>query len=63
MRTGPYLVETVVPSISGNRSRCTPSRDTSAPTRSDREATLSISSMNTMPVSSASCTASRVAVS
>ena len=24
--TGPYLVETVVPSISGSRSRCTPSR-------------------------------------
>ena len=29
--TGPYLVETVVPSISGSRSRCTPSRLTSAP--------------------------------
>ena len=24
--TGPYLVATVVPSISGSRSRCTPSR-------------------------------------
>ena len=30
--TAPCLVETVVPSISGRRSRCTPSRDTSAPT-------------------------------
>ena len=27
--TAPCLVETVVPSISGSRSRCTPSRDTS----------------------------------
>ena len=25
--TGPYLVATVVPSTSGSRSRCTPSRD------------------------------------
>ncbi len=29
----PCLVETVVPSISGSRSRCTPSRETSAPPR------------------------------
>jgi len=29
--SGPYLVATVVPSISGRRSRCTPSRLTSAP--------------------------------
>ena len=37
LRTVPCLVATVVPSISGNRSRCTPSRLTSAPpTRSDR---------------------------
>ena len=28
--TAPCLVETVVPSISGSRSRCTPSRETSA---------------------------------
>ena len=27
--TAPCLVETVVPSISGSRSRCTPSRETS----------------------------------
>ena len=49
--TGPCLVETVVPSISGSRSRCTPSRETSAPMRppSEREQTLSISSRNTMP--------------
>ena len=29
--TIPYLVDTVVPSTSGSRSRCTPWRDTSAP--------------------------------
>ena len=61
--TGPYLVETVVPSISGSRSRCTPSRETSAPARSLRLATLSISSRKTMPVSSASATASLAAAS
>ena len=38
--TGPCLVETVVPSISGSRSRCTPSRVTSAPARSWRERDL-----------------------
>ena len=38
--TGPYLVETVVPSISGSRSRCTPSRETSAPARSARRGHL-----------------------
>jgi hypothetical protein len=47
--TGPCLVLTVVPSISGSRSRCTPSRDTSAPMRPSRPAILSISSRNTMP--------------
>ena len=34
--TAPCLVETVVPSISGSRSRCTPSRDTSPPMRPSR---------------------------
>ncbi len=51
--TMPYLVVTVLPSTSGSRSRCTPSRDTSAPMVSWRRATLSISSMNTMPFCSA----------
>ena len=44
----PYLVCTVVPSTKGNKSRCTPWRDTSAPARS-LPAILSISSKNTMP--------------
>ena len=50
--TGPCLVETVVPSMSGSRSRCTPSRETSPPMRppSEREQILSISSRNTMPL-------------
>ena len=47
--TAPCLVETVVPSISGSRSRCTPSRETSAPMRPSRPAILSISSRKTMP--------------
>src|SRR5690242_9206741 len=47
--TMPYLVETVVPSTSGSRSRCTPWRETSAPIVSPRLAILSISSRNTMP--------------
>ena len=47
--TGPCLVATVVPSISGSRSRCTPSRDTSAPMRPSRAQILSISSRKTMP--------------
>ena len=38
--TGPCLVLTVVPSISGSRSRCTPSRDTSAPMRPSRRGDL-----------------------
>ena len=50
--TGPCLVETVVPSINGRRSRCTPSRLTSAPTRSERAVILSISSRKTIPLSS-----------
>ena len=48
--TGPYFVPTVVPSMSGRRSRCTPSRLTSAPMRSERAQILSISSRNTMPL-------------
>ena len=58
--TAPCLVETVVPSISGSRSRCTPSRETSPPLRPSRTQILSISSRNTMPLFStaliASCT-------
>ncbi len=61
--TGPYLVETVVPSISGSRSRWTPSRETSAPRVSARAATLSISSMKTMPFCSTAVTASRFTAS
>ena len=54
----PYLVDTVLPSISGNRSRCTPSRDTSAPPLpSLRRQTLSISSRKTIPFCSAASTA------
>ena len=60
----PYLVLTVEPSTSGSRSRCTPSRLTSAPMPSLRLATLSISSMNTMPCcSQASIAASRTSSS
>ena len=40
MRTAPCLVVTLVPSISGSRSRCTPSRETSAPPRCSRAADL-----------------------
>ena len=40
---------TVLPSIRGSRSRCTPSRETSDEVFSERLATLSISSMKTMP--------------
>ena len=61
--TGPCLVETVVPSISGSRSRCTPSRLTSAPRVSARAQTLSISSMKTMPFCSTAVIASRVTAS
>ena len=43
---------TIVPSINGKRSRCTPSRDTSAPDLSERAHTLSISSRKTIPLSS-----------
>ena len=53
----PCLVVTEQPSISGSRSRCTPSRDTSAPPTSPRLATLSISSIKIMPVCSAAATA------
>ncbi len=61
--TMPYLVDTVQPSTNGNRSRCTPSRDTSAPPPlSARFATLSISSIKTIPFCSAFSTA-RVLIS
>ena len=50
---GPYLVATVVPSISGSRSRWTPSRLTEPP-RTSLTAILSISSRKTMPFASAS---------
>ena len=59
----PYLVFTVQPSMSGSRSRCTPSRETSAPIASLRRATLSISSMKTMPVCSTAETASALSSS
>ena len=61
VRTMPYLVLTVEPSISGSRSRCTPSRDTSVPPVSERLATLSSSSIKTMPwfsTTSMACTLS-----
>src|SRR5450759_442329 len=49
--TAPCLVDTVVPSIRGSRSRCTPSRETSPPPlRPSRTQILSISSRNTMPL-------------
>ena len=60
---GPCFVLTVVPSIKGNRSRCTPSRLTSAPLASARAHTLSISSKNTMPFSCTDSNAMRVTVS
>ena len=56
---GAVLGGTVVPSISGKRSRCTPSRDTSAPPRPSRAQILSISSRNTIPLLSTSPMASR----
>ena len=49
---GPCLVLTVVPSISGNKSLCTPSLETSPPTLSLLAETLSISSKKTIPFSS-----------
>ena len=52
--TMPYLVLTVLPSTSGSRSRCTPSRETSTPdTEPCWRAILSISSRKTMPFCSA----------
>ncbi len=53
----PYLVLTVQPSMSGNRSRCTPSRLTSPPPRLSLLAILSISSRNTIPFCSTACRA------
>ena len=61
--TAPYLVATVVPSNRGSRSRCTPSRLTSPPERSERVVTLSISSRKTIPFSSTAVRASRTTVS
>ena len=49
----PYRVWTLLPSTIGSMSRCTPSRDTSTPLTFCRDAILSISSMNTMPICSA----------
>ena len=43
---------TVVPSIKGSKSLCTPSLETSPPTLSLLAETLSISSKNTIPFSS-----------
>ena len=57
VRTMPHLVFTVEPSISGSRSRCTPSRETLAPVSSCWLVTLSISSRKTMPVCSVTSTA------
>ena len=57
--SGPYLVATVVPSISGSRSRWTPSRLTEPP-RTSLTAILSISSRKTMPFASASASATRL---
>ena len=51
--TMPCLVLTVEPSINGNRSRCTPSRDTSGPDDSPRLHILSISSIKMIPLFSA----------
>mmetsp|Transcript_66394 Transcript_66394/g.182115 ORF Transcript_66394/g.182115 Transcript_66394/m.182115 type:complete len:279 (-) Transcript_66394:121-957(-) len=57
----PCLVETTLPSMSGSRSRCTPSEEASAePRKSPREQILSISSMKTMPSCSVRVTACRL---
>ncbi len=64
--TDPCLVITVEPSTMGSRSRWTPSRDTSGPDPPPacwRPATLSISSMNTMPACSTRESASALAAS
>lgn len=50
----PYLVLTVVPSTKGNKSLCTPERDTSLLAELFLVATLSISSKNTIPFCSTS---------
>ena len=59
----PYLVFTVVPSIIGRMSRCTPSRLTSGPCPPSRPQTLSISSMKMMPDCSTRSTAWRETLS
>ena len=58
VRTMPCLVLTVEPSTIGNRSRCTPWRDTSGPIVPSRPAILSISSRKTIPDCSTRRTAS-----
>ena len=63
VRTWPCLVATTVPSMSGSRSRWTPSRLTSAPNLSERAQILSISSRNTMPFCSTALIAWRVTLS
>ena len=60
---GPCFVFTVVPSIKGNKSLCTPSLETSPPTLSLLADTLSISSKKTMPLSSADFFASSTILS
>ncbi len=62
--TGPYFVFTVLPSTMGSRSRCTPPRDTSGPCDWPAgSATLSISSMKTIPFDCTRSSASRATVS
>ena len=59
----PCFVDTVVPSIRGSKSLCTPSLLTSPPRASDLAQTLSISSRNTIPFCSTASIAARVTVS
>src|SRR5438552_3899801 len=59
----PYFVLTVVPSMIGRMSRCTPSRLTSGPWPPSRPAILSISSMKMMPACSTRSTAVRATLS
>src|SRR3954465_259033 len=59
----PYFVFTVVPSMIGRMSRCTPSRLTSGPCDPSRPAILSISSMKMIPACSTRSTAARATLS
>ena len=62
--TGPYFVFTVLPSTMGSRSRWTPPRETSGPCACpEGSATLSISSMNTIPFDCTRSSASRARLS